>query len=452
MKKFDVVFIGSGHANWHAAVELQRAGKKVAIVENDLIAGTCTNYGCNAKILLDGAADLIHQANAYEGFGIKGNLQIDWKELMAYKKATINPIHLLLEQQFKAVGIEIFNGTASFLDAHSISVGENRISATDFIIGTGQKPNRLPVEGNEFLHDSRDFLDLSELPKHMTFIGAGIVSLEFAMLVKAAGAEVTVIEFAAGALRGFNQKYVDSLLQQMEKMGIKIHFNEAVQKIQQNETNGLSVVTASGLEVKTNYIVDATGRIPNIDELDLKAAGVEFNRGGIIVDNHLQTNISHIYASGDVIDKKIPRLTPTATFESNYLAKLLLGETSEAIEYPAIASVVFTLPRIAQVGISELEIKEKEDQYLIKTIPYGSRLRFQTKNEPEAEATLIFDQDSYLVGASVYGDEAPELINFLAIIIGQKLTQSELNKQIFAFPSQTIGLLSMLTPYLRKFK
>ncbi|MDV7757245.1 dihydrolipoyl dehydrogenase family protein [Liquorilactobacillus mali] len=451
MEKFDVIFIGSGHANWHAAVDLQKKGKKVAIVEKDLIAGTCTNYGCNAKILLDGAADLIHQSQAYTSMGLKGDLHIDWPELMAYKQATINPIHLMLEQQFKAVGIEIFNGTASFLDQHSIKVGEKILSATNFIIGTGQTPNRLPVDGNEFLHDSREFLDLSELPNRMTFIGAGIVSLEFAMLVRAAGTEVSIIEFAPGALRGFNQKYVGKLLQQMEEMGIKIYFNEAVQEIQKRD-NQLIVSTASGLEVRTDYVLDATGRIPNINGLNLDAAGVKYKKGGIVVDDHLRTSVPHIYASGDVIDKQIPRLTPTATFESNYLASLLLGENTESIIYPVIASVVFTLPRIAQVGLSEMDIENKKDKYLIKEIPYGKRLRFQTKNEPDAEATLIFNRDSYLVGASVYGDEAPELINILAMIIGLRLTQDDLNKAILAFPSQTIGLISMMAPYLRKSK
>ncbi|MFT8825066.1 MAG: NAD(P)/FAD-dependent oxidoreductase [Liquorilactobacillus mali] len=451
MEKFDIIFIGSGHANWHAAVDLQKKGKKVAIVEKDLIAGTCTNYGCNAKILLDGAAELIHQSQAYAGMGLKGDLHVDWPELMAYKQATINPIHLMLAQQFKEVGIEIFNGTASFLDQNSIKVGEKILSAANFIIGTGQVPNRLPVEGNELLNDSREFLDLPELPNRITFIGAGIVSLEFAMLVKAAGTEVSIIEFAPGALRGFNQKYVGKLLQQMKELGIKIYFNEAVQKIQKSD-NQLIVSTVSGLKIRTDYVLDATGRVPNIGGLNLEVAGVEYNKAGIVVDDHLRTSVPHIFASGDVVDKQIPRLTPTATFESNYLAGLLSGENTESISYPAIASVVFTLPRIAQVGLSEMDIENKKDKYLIKEIPYGKRLRFQTKNESDAEATLIFNQDSYLVGASVYGDEAPELINVLAMIIGLKLTQNDLNKAILAFPSQTIGLISMMVPYLRRSK
>ncbi|MCP0885753.1 NAD(P)/FAD-dependent oxidoreductase [Ligilactobacillus sp. WILCCON 0076] len=446
---YDVMFIGSGHANWHAAVALTQAGKKVVLIEKDLIAGTCTNYGCNAKILLDGAADVIHQAAAYQKKGLAGNLKINWPELMAYKHETIDPIHQLLEQQFAAAGVDVVKGVASFVDQHTVIVDEKQITATDIIIGTGQKPNRLPISGKEFLHDSREFLDLPELPEHMTFIGAGIVSLEFAMLVQAAGTKVSVIEFADSALRGFEKKYVDKALAKMKVLGIDIHFNEAVKAVSQTNS-GFLVTTASGLAVETNYIVDATGRIPNIAELNLEKVGVNFDRTGILVDDHLQTNVAHIYASGDVIAKKIPKLTPTATFESNYLAALLSNQTTAAIQYPAIASVVFTLPRIAQVGITSQEATATPEKYHLATIPFGARLKFQTKNEPDAEATLVFDQENYLVGASVYGDEAPELINFLTMIISQKLTLSKLNKAIFAFPSQTIGLLSMLSPYLKK--
>jgi glutathione reductase (NADPH) len=444
---YDVMFIGSGHANWHAALALRKAGKRVVLIEKDLIAGTCTNYGCNAKILLDGAADVLHQAAAYQGKGITGELKIDWSALMAYKQKTINPLHLLLEQQFKAAGIEIVNGTAEFVDQHTVTATGKNISAQDIIIGTGQRPSILPIPGKELMHDSRDFLDLPELPKHLTFIGAGIVSLEFAMLVRAAGAQVTVIEFADTALRGVEEKYVEQILQRMRDLGIELHFNEAVQSVVKQDSR-LVVTTANGLKVTTDYVVAGTGRIPNVEELALDKVGVKFDKTGILVDDHLQTNVEHIYASGDVIAKRIPKLTPTATFESNYLAALLAGQTTAPIQYPVVASVIFTLPRIAQVGVTSAQAAAED--YQVVTIPYGARLRFQTKNEPAAEATLIFDQEHYLVGASVYGDEAPELINFLTMIISQKLTLNKLNQAVFAFPSQTIGLLSMLSPYLKQ--
>lgn len=446
---YDVIFIGSGHANWHAAMSLQAAGKKVAMIEKDTLAGTCTNYGCNAKILLDGAADVLHQVKAYQGKGLQGDVKIDWSALMAYKHQTIDPIHNMLAQQFEQAGIEIIMGTASFIDSHTVRVNHQRLSAQNIVIGTGQRPRHLIIPGHEYLHDSRDFLDLPDLPDHITFIGAGIVALEFAMLARYAGSDVTILEFAPSTLRGFDSVYVEKVLAEVRAIGIKIHFKESVKEVSVAQ-HRLKVTTESGLTIPTDYVVEAAGRIPNVEELNLAAIGVAFSPHGIEVDDHLMTTCPHVYASGDVIAKKIPRLTPTATFESNYLAAYLTGQLKAPIHYPAIASVVFTLPRLAQVGVTRDQALAQSDQYQVQTVQYGQRLRFQTKNEPQAEATLIFNQDKYLVGASVYGDEAPELINFLTLIISQKMTLLDLNQAILAFPSQSIGVLSMLTPFLKK--
>ncbi|KRM96035.1 hypothetical protein FC19_GL001101 [Liquorilactobacillus aquaticus DSM 21051] len=447
-KKYDIIFIGSGHANWHAAVALRQAGKTVAIIEEDTIAGTCTNYGCNAKILLDGPADVLHQVKAYKGVGITGEVKIDWAELMAYKQKTITPIHHEMEGIFNTLGIDVINGHGKFTDEHVVEVNNKEYYAENIIIGTGQRPALLNIPGKEYLHNSRDFLDLPALPKHITFIGAGIVSLEFAALARQAGAEVTVIEFADSALRGFYDKYTKRVVDSMKAQGIKFYFNEAVSEVVQT-SNGLEVTTKADLKVATSYVIDATGRIPNVEKLGLENAGVAYNRRGIEVNDHLQTTQTNIFATGDVIDKMIPRLTPTATFESNYIAKLLSGKTKAALVYPPIASVVFTLPRIAQVGVTIQDAQKEPDKYTIKTITHGQRLLFQTKNEEQAEVTAVFDADKYLVGTAVYGDEAPELVNFLTMIIAHKMTIADLEKAVFAFPSQTIGILNFLEGSLK---
>ena len=447
-KKYDIIFIGSGHANWHAAVALRQAGKTVAIIEEDTIAGTCTNYGCNAKILLDGPADVLHQVKAYKGVGIKGNVKIDWAELMAYKQKTITPIHHELEKMFNALGIDIIDGHGEFVNKHVMKVNEKEYYAENIVIGTGQRPAVLNIPGKEYLNNSRDFLNLPALPEHITFIGAGIVSLEFAALAYQAGAKVDVIEFADSALRGFYDKYTERVVESMKEQGIKFYFNETVSGVAK-VSGDYEVTTKTGLRIATNDVVDATGRIPNVEKLGLENAGVAYNRRGIEVNDHLQTTQANIFAAGDVIDKAIPRLTPTATFESNYIAKLLSGKMKAAIVYPPVASVVFTLPRIAQVGVTIQDAKKEPGKYTVKTIPHGQRLLFQTKNEEQAEVTVVFDSDRYLVGAAVYGDEAPELINFLTMIIAQKMTVADLEQAVFAFPSQTIGMLNFLEGSLK---
>lgn len=448
--QYDVIFVGSGHANWHAAVTLRQAGKRVAVVEEDLVAGTCTNYGCNAKILLDGPAAVLNQVHAYQKEDIiTGDLKINWPDLMKYKHHVIDPLHVHLAQMFKAAGIDLLKGHGHLADAHTVHVAGKEYSSEYLVLGTGQRPAKLNIPGKTYLHDSRDFLSLPELPAHITFIGAGIVSLEFADLARIAGAEVTVIEFAERPLRAYYDQYVDKVINVLKDAGIDFHFKEAVDSVQALE-QGYLVRTASGLTVETDYVVDATGRVPNVEDLGLDEVGVSYNRRGIEVDNHLRTSQKNIFASGDVLDKQIPRLTPTATFESNYIAAQILGLDAGAINYPVVPSIVFTLPRLAETGVTVAEAEADAAQYRVERITYGRNMLFQTKNEPEAELTIIIDSKNKLVGAAIYGDDAPDLINILSLIINQHLSAEELSQMIFAFPSASIGVLSLIMAAMRK--
>lgn len=204
-----------------------------------------------------------------------------------------------------------------------------------------------------------------------------------------------------------------------------------------------TVSTESGLEITTNYVLDATGRRPNVNGIGLEEAGVNFTTRGIQVDEYLRTNIPNIYASGDVLDKVIPKLTPTATFESNYIAAHILGMDKNPITYPAIPSVLYTLPRLSNIGVSVDEANTSED-YKVIDIPFGKQMVFEYKNETEAEMTIVLNNDKQLVGAAIYADDAPDLVNLLTFIVNQKLTAQDLNKMIFAFPGSSSGVIDQL--------
>nr|MCR4745555.1 hypothetical protein [Lachnospiraceae bacterium] len=167
----------------------------------------------------------------------------------------------------------------------------------------------------------------------------------------------------------------------------------------------------------------------------------------IKVDDHMRTNIANIYASGDVVDKMIPKLTPTATFESNYIAFAILGNPAP-IKYPSVPNVVFTLPRIASVGVSVNQALKDPAAYHTEKIEYGKMLAFEYRNETDAEATVVLDKDNYLVGAELYGDLAAEMINILAVIINEKMTMEKVMGTIWAFPTQTDGLTELLASKL----
>lgn len=442
MKQYDVVFIGSGHAAWHAALTLKHAGKDVAIIEKDTIAGTCTNYGCNAKILLEGPYEVLEESAQYNGIIQSQDLNVNWANLMDYKKQVINPMNGMLKGMFEQQGIDVYMGAGVVKDAHTVTVNDEALQTEHIVIATGQHSNKLDIEGKELTHDSRDFLSMNELPKRMTFIGVGIISVEFASIMIKSGVKVTMIHHSGKPLKSFNQTHVTHLVKKLEDEGVHFYFNEETQKVEK-AGDGYKVTTASGLTIDTDYVLDATGRNPNVEGMGLNQVGIEYSKKGISVDGYLRTNVSNIYASGDVLDKAIHKLTPTATFESNYIAAHILGMTQDEIQYPAIPSVLYSLPRLSQIGVSVQEAEQNE-RYTVKHIPFGKQMVFEYKNETDAEMYVVLDEDKRLVGADIYGVNAADLVNLLVFIINQRMTAQDLNQWIFAFPGASSGVIDML--------
>lgn len=442
MKQYDVVFIGIGHAAWHAALTLKHAGKDVAIIEKDTIAGTCTNYGCNAKILLEGPYEVLEESAQYNGIIQSQDLHVNWENLMDYKKQVINPMNGMLKGMFEQQGIDVYMGAGVIKDAHTVTVNDEALQTENIVIATGQHSNKLDIEGKELTHDSRDFLSMDELPKRMTFIGVGIISVEFASIMIKSGVEVTMIHHSDKPLKGFNQTHVTQLIKKLEDEGVHFYFDEETQKVEKIG-EAYKVSTASGLTIDTDYVLDATGRNPNVEGIGLDQVGIEYSKKGISVDGHLRTNVSNIYASGDVLDKDIPKLTPTATFESNYIAAHILGMTQDEIQYPAIPSVLYSLPRLSQIGVSVQEAEQSE-RYTVKHIPFGKQMVFEYKNETDAEMYVVLDEEKRLVGADIYGVDAADLVHLLVFIINQRITAQDLNKLIFAFTSASSGVIDFL--------
>lgn len=449
MKSYDVIFIGSGYSCWHGALLLKTLGKSVALIERDLVGGTCTNYGCDAKILLDSPFELKEALDRYRGIGVTGESKLDWKALMQYKKQYIGAMPSALEGLFSQFGFHLIKGSAEFVDKNTVKVDNEQYTAKHFVIGTGQNYIPLDIPGKEYFHDSREFLDLDEIPEHVTFVGAGIISMEFASLCLALGKKVDIVTLTNATLEQYPQEYANQIVEKMKKQGANFVFGAHVSAI---EKNGDSYIlkTEEGLAIESDYILVAVGRKANADGLGLEKLGIEYSDRGIVVDNHLRTSVKNIYASGDVIDKKIPKLTPTAEFESNYIAMDILNPVNGKIEYPAVPNLVFTLPRIAQSGISVSEAEAHPELYRVEKAPIGQTMSWLNKNQPNEHITFIFDKKNHLVGAAAFSDQACEYIDLLTIIINQKLDVKALSKMIFSFPTTTYGLVSTLIPLMLK--
>ena len=449
-KNYDVIFIGSGHSCWHGAVLLKMAGKSVALVERELLGGTCTNYGCDAKILLDSPIELAEALGRYEGIGLEQAPKIDWPELMQYKKTLIGSMPGAMEGIFAQFGFDLIRGEAKFVDAETIEVAGERYRAKKFVIGTGLSNRPLAIPGKEHFHDSRDFLSLDEIPQHVTFVGGGIISMEFASICLGLGRQVDVVTHGDKVLRDYPSDYVARIVEKMKAQGANFVFNAKIESLEQVADGSYVLKGADGLSIESDYVLAAVGRSANVDVMNLEGIGVKFSSRGIKVDSHLRTDVKNIYASGDVIDKDIPKLTPTAEFESNYIAMDILNPLNGAIHYPPVPNLVFTLPRIAQVGVGIDEAKAAPGTYRVEEVPFGETMAWLNKAERDAHMTLVFDKRNHLVGAAVYSDDAGSYIDMLTIIINQKLGAKELGGMIFSFPTPTYGLIATIMPLFLK--
>lgn len=370
MKGYDVIFIGSGHSCWHGALLLKTLGKSVALIERDLLGGTCTNYGCDAKILLDSPFELKEALDRYQGIGVTGESELDWKALMAYKKQYIGAMPAALEGMFTQFGFDLIKGSAQFVDKNTVRVGEDTYTGKYFVIGTGQNYIPLDIPGKEYFHDSREFLDLDEIPDHVTFVGAGIISMEFASLCLALGKRVDIVNVTNAALEMYPQEYAHKIVEKMKAQGANFVFGAHVSMIEKDGGKYI-LKTAEGEAIETDYILVAVGRKANADGIGLDKLGIEYSDRGNTVDAHLRTSVKNIYASGDVIDKKIPKLTPTAEFESNYIAMDILNPVNGRI---AVLPFTLGLPLIIKTFILFFLLYA-----LFSNTSYHCLLRFTTR-------------------------------------------------------------------------
>lgn len=429
---YDVIVIGSGPAGMAAAFGLQEKGKRVAVVEEFLWGGTCPNYGCDPKKILMSAVEAKARVAALAGKGLIGETTIDWPDLMDFKKSYTDQIPARQQGSLKEAGIATYQGQASFVSHHALQVDEGILSAHQFLIATGQGATTLPIEGREYLHNSTDFLNLPQLPKRIAFIGAGYIAIELATIARAAGAEVQVIHHNDRPLKGFDEEMVQGLIDHLEEAGIQFFFNVDVTAVEQSGA-GYRVL-APDFELETDWVIGATGRKPNIEQLRLPRAGVAYDKSGILVNDHLQTSQPHIYACGDVVAKKAPKLTPVASYEAKYAVLAMTEATSEPLRYPVLPTVVFGDYRLARIGLSEAELAAHPERYHHQVLDLSGWYTYLRIQDQAAKVKLVYDDQGMLVALTCFSSLADELVNYLVLVLNKQITTEEIGEYIFAYP------------------
>ncbi|MCV3739783.1 NAD(P)/FAD-dependent oxidoreductase [Lentilactobacillus hilgardii] len=436
---YDVIIFGAGPAGTAAAYGLV-GSKSVLVIENDLFGGTCPNRGCDPKKMLYSAVEAKDRVARMQESGLKDVPAIDWKQLMAFKRGYTSQIPSGTKRGLSGAGIDTYHGQAAFLDQHRIQLGDQTtVSADEVILATGRRPRLLDIPGKSFLKTSTDFLDLDALPKHITFVGAGLVSMELANIANKAGSDVDIIHHNDQPLKAFPQPLVAQLVQDMIDDGITFHFNQNLKAVSKNET-GYTLTT--DLEtLASDYVVEAVGRSANSDQLQLENCGVKTSSRGVLVDDHLRTNVSTIYAIGDVVDKAKPKLTPVASFEGRYVAELLTKKTTAPIQYPVIPQILFGTTEVGQVGVGYQEALSKPEKYHVSAFDLTHWYTYNRIKDDVAKAMVIRDANTkQIVGFDVLSSIGEHLLNAFSLVMNLKLSNEQIQDMIFAYPSVSSDL------------
>ena len=448
-RTFDLICIGTGTAASTVASKCRAEGWSVAIVDKRPFGGTCALRGCDPKKVLVGAAEAVDRARRLGGKGVDGRaVRIDWPELMRFKRSFTQPTPLAKETSFKKSGIVTFNGAARFTGPTSIQVGSDLLEAKQIVIAAGMKPEPLGIPGENLVTISDQFLEMDLLPPRIIFIGGGFISMEFAHVAPAAGARVTIVHRGARPLAGFDPDLVAMLVLGMREKGIDLHLNAPVEAVE--DRGGALRLTASRgsdkLTFEAEMIVHGAGRVPEIDDLNLEAAGIAWDRKGVKVNEYLQS-ISNpaVYAAGDAAASGNPALTPVAGYEGKVVAANLLQGNHERADPGPVPSIVFALPPLASVGLREEQAISNRIRFR-KTFSethdwYSSRRIGETHS---GFKVLIDENNDQILGAHLLGHNADELINLFTVAMRSKIPVSDLKKTIFAYPTHAANVPYML--------
>ncbi len=435
MPDYDLVVIGAGPGGYVSAIRAAQLGLKTVIIEKEYWGGVCLNVGCiPSKCLLEDTYLLYEIAHAEErGFYVK-DLDVRWADIHKRKEKVVKQLTDGVSFLLKKNHVEMIKGTASFLDASRIRVtgaGEQiaEITAKNFLIATGSHPAELPhVQiDHKFVIDSTDALSVGEPAKKLLVIGAGAIGLELGSVHSRVGAEVVVIEIMPQCLPGIDKEIADTLKRELDKQGIKIHLESKVDELQVKGKKVTAKVSGkfSG-EITADKVLLSVGRGPNTEGLSLDKAGVKTDKRGFIqVDENFRTNVSHIYAIGDVIGGKL--LAHKASYEGECAVEIMSGH-KPYLNRP-IAGVVYTHPEVASVGMSEEEAKEKGLVTKVGKFLFRANGRALSMNAPAGLVKVIADADTdELIGVHIIGPLAGELIAeaVMAMTMGASLEEYQL--------------------------
>ena len=436
---YDVLILGAGNAGLAAAGAARAAGQSVLVVEGRDVGGVCPLRGCVPKKVLVAAAqalDAIARAGTHE-ISV-GPAKLDWPRLIERKRTFVDGVPEEFEKSLANRGIDLVRGQAQFTGPHEIAVAGARYSGSKIVVATGSAPRPLPIPGAEHLITSDDVLELPSLPESVAFVGAGVIALEFAHVLARAGTRVTLLEVAPRVLPSFDADAADRIAQLTEELGARIETSVTIDRIEKRSAGHEVHYRVGGRKAieSSELVVNGAGRVADLAGLDLPAAGIALSGGRIDIDEHLRSvENPDVFFAGDAIPGR-PQLSPLATYEGRVVGHNLTHEELQAAEYGFQPAVVYAVPALATVGLSEEAAAEAGLDFEVRTNDMREWRSARTHGERVAWAKVLVEKGSgRILGAHLVGHGAEETIHTFALAIEKAVPAREIAERVYAYPT-----------------
>ena len=454
-ESFDAIIIGSGQAGKPLATDLARAGWNTALIEREHVGGTCINVGCTPTKTMVASARVAYLARRAGDYGVRvPSVSVDLAAVRVRKRAIVEHFRNYITDKLQHTEkLSLLFGSASFVDPSTVDVklndgGTRRLSAHNIVINTGGRPLVPQIPGLESVPylDSTSVMELQDLPQHLVVIGGGYIGLEFGQMYRRFGSEVTIVQRGSRLVEREDPDISDAVRRILEEDGIRIDTEAAVERIEHDETGNITVryeCEGCARSVTGSHILIAIGRRPNIESLNLHAAGVAVDKSGfVVVDSTLQATAPGIYALGDV--KGGPAFTHISYDDYRIVRDRWLRNVNARLDGRLVPNTTFIDPQLAQVGLNETEARKRGLDIRVAKMGMNSIARALEVDESRGMMKVIVDaKTDQILGCTVLGIEGGEIMAMLQIAMMGKLPYTVLKEAIFAHPTLAEGLNSV---------
>tara|TARA_B100000929_G_C15494989_1_gene415706 strand:+ start:295 stop:1704 length:1410 start_codon:yes stop_codon:yes gene_type:complete len=438
---FDVVVLGAGPGGYVAAIRAAQLGLKTAIIERDSVGGVCLNWGCIPSKSLLRNAEVVNLVNNAEEFGITfENLTYDFSKAISRSREVVDKLTSGVQYLLKKNQVELIEGTGKLTGPHELAIMENsrKITSENIIIATGARQrdiDSMPIDHHVVLN-SRDALNMSEIPDDITIIGAGATGVEFAHIYRSYGAKVTLVEMMDRIIPNEDSEISESLKKSFTEREIDIRVGVAVKSIQ--ASNGTALVTLIAKEeehlITSNKVLVAVGVQPNTDKIGLEKVGITTNNGFISISENMETNVSGVYAIGDVTGKML--LAHVASAQAVTAVEYIAGLNPAPLDYQLMPRAIYCEPQVASFGMTEAQAKDNGIETQIGKFPFSASGKAIALGHTEGIVKLVIDPEiGEILGAHMIGPEVTELLAELSMTKLLEGTTTELGWLVHPHPT-----------------